>query len=108
MAVNLPASSDSRPLILLASANVAEYYPFGHDQVEYFTEVLGVDAKGNKYNVSMLFAGSGDARNVFAAITSMSFREDDKTRSFGHLHITMLDLKHAALAKTLILLNMMY
>ncbi|KAM3512042.1 hypothetical protein MY11210_004302 [Beauveria gryllotalpidicola] len=89
-------------------ANVAEYYPSGHDQAEMLREPFGIDKTGKVLDVSLLFAGCGDARNVYAALASMGVREDDSERNFGNLHITMLDLKHAALAKALILFNMMH
>lgn len=59
-------------------------------------------------DIPLLFSGCGDARNVYAALASIGLREDDSERNFGSLHITMLDLKHAALAKALILFNMMH
>ncbi|KAM0738037.1 hypothetical protein ACQRIT_007513 [Beauveria bassiana] len=89
-------------------SNVAEYYPSGHDQAELLQEPLEIDKNGKRLDISLLSAGCGDARNVYAALASMGVREDDSERNFGHLHITMLDLKHAAIAKTLILFNMMH
>ncbi|KAM3430865.1 hypothetical protein MY4824_007438 [Beauveria thailandica] len=89
-------------------SNVAEYYASGHDDAELFQEPLGTDKNGNMLDISLLFAGCGDARNVYAALASIGLREDDSERNFGNLHITMLDLKDAALAKALILFNMMH
>lgn len=79
----------------------------GHDQVEILTEKLGT--LGNKTeDISFLFAGNGDGRNLFSAITTMLFRDTQKHNPpFEKAHFTILDLKPAALARVLIFFNMM-
>ncbi|KJZ69859.1 hypothetical protein HIM_10759 [Hirsutella minnesotensis 3608] len=87
--------------------DVPEYYCVGHDQVEPLTEPLGMTGTGRPH-ISFFFAGSGDGRNLFSAITTMACREAEMRRPcFRKLHFTVLDLKPAALARVLIFFNMM-
>lgn len=79
----------------------------GHDQVEVLTEPIGMTGTGRQ-DMSICFAGSGDGRNLFAAITAVACGEIEKRRpSFKKVHFTVLDLKPAAMARLLILFNMM-
>ncbi|KAJ3534692.1 hypothetical protein NM208_g7439 [Fusarium decemcellulare] len=87
--------------------DIPEYYCVGHDKIEALTEPLGMSGAGRP-DISFLFAGSGDGRNLFSTITSMALKEAEVGRPyFSKLHFTILDLKPAALARVLILFNMM-
>ncbi|CEJ86330.1 hypothetical protein VHEMI04076 [[Torrubiella] hemipterigena] len=55
--------------------DVAEYYAVGHDHTETLTEPFGKTGGTEIPDISFFFAGSGDGRNLFSAITSMFFRE---------------------------------
>lgn len=94
----------------VCSYNLPEYYPVGHDQTAVLQEPIGFGMTGKEIrDISMLFVGSGDSRHVFSAISSLAFRgEENGPDSFKHLHVTMLDINPAALARALILFNMMY
>ena len=60
-------------------------------------------------DISLFFAGSGDGRNVFSAITSLALTDSaSRGSSFGKLHFTVLDVKPAAMARLLIFFNMMF
>ncbi len=97
---------------------MAEYYAFGHDEAESLFDDALEKACTAQDSVSLMFCGSGDARHIFTTILMMSLKEMTSTGggtsrpSFGkkvckNLHITMLDLKPAAIARTLLLFDMM-
>lgn len=55
-----------------------------------------------------MFCGSGDARNLFTTLLMLSLKEiTEKKNVCKSVHITVLDLKPAALARTLIFFDMM-
>ncbi|GAB0146017.1 hypothetical protein EsHS_00006429 [Epichloe bromicola] len=83
-----------------------EYFCVGHDGLDFLTEQFGTKGAGRP-DISFLFAGSGDGRNVFSAIMGLMLREDATEPCFGNLHFTLVDLKPAALAKVLIFFDMM-
>lgn len=56
-------------------------------------------------DVRLMFCGSGDARNVFTTMISY-WLLGQISNSKPNVHITMLDLKPAALARTLVILDM--
>ncbi|KAH8894481.1 hypothetical protein GQ53DRAFT_839555 [Thozetella sp. PMI_491] len=87
--------------------DIPEYYCVGHDAIEDLGEPLGLQDTVPS-EISFLFAGSGDGRNLFSTITCMLVREVDRdVRTFSKMHATILDLKPAALARVLIIFNMM-
>ncbi|KAG6008119.1 hypothetical protein E4U21_005001 [Claviceps maximensis] len=87
--------------------DIPEYFCVGHDDVDLFNEDFG-EGKPGKNDLSFLFAGSGDGRNAFSAILNMYYKElSTKGWCFGKLHLTLLDLKTAALARVLIFFSMM-
>ncbi|KLU85106.1 hypothetical protein MAPG_04138, partial [Magnaporthiopsis poae ATCC 64411] len=83
----------------------AEYYPAGHDQPEPLTDITpGKDAP-KETDARLMFCGSGDARNVFTTMISY-WLLGQIGNSKPNVHITMLDIKPAALARTLVILDM--
>ena len=55
-----------------------------------------------------MFCGSGDARHLFATLLDMQFKEMMGGRKIcKDVHFTLLDLKPAAIARTLIFFDMM-
>lgn len=90
------------PINLTSSQDISEYYSVGHDHIETLTEPLVKPDSGSR-DISFLFAGSGDGRNLFSAITSMAINGPH----FGMVHFTVLDLKPASMARLLIFFSMM-
>lgn len=87
--------------------SILEYFCVGHDRMDLLKEQFGTKGAGSP-DISFLFAGSGDGRNVFSAIMGMMLREEaTEGPCFGKLHFTLVDLKPAALARVLIFLYMM-
>lgn len=59
-------------------------------------------------DISILFAGFGDGRNLFSALITIACMDgESRLSSLSKLHFTVLDLKVAALARLLIFFNMM-
>ncbi|EFY95072.2 tetratricopeptide [Metarhizium robertsii ARSEF 23] len=87
--------------------DIAEYFCVGHDQLEMLTEPLGMTGD-TRPDISILFAGFGDGRNLFSALITIACMDgESRLSSLSKLHFTVLDLKVAALARLLIFFNMM-
>lgn len=88
--------------------DVPEYYAIGHDIANgLYDEDLEKTASA-KDDLAFLFCGSGDGRHVFMTLLAMGTRElMQKKKTCRKLHITLLDLKPAAIARTLIFFDMM-
>ncbi|KAF6800163.1 tetratricopeptide [Colletotrichum musicola] len=88
-----------------------EYYPMGHDQGDsLFDPKVRADLRSNR-DISFLFCGSGDARHLFVTLSTMGFaelmaRKDGKQNFFDRAHFTLVDINAAAIARTLIMLDM--
>lgn len=82
-----------------------EYYPVGHDSAEPDAEKRMLALK---QSLSWLFAGIGDARNLFSTLI---FLEGESLHHGTHesnwFHLTLIDLKPAAMAKILIMLHLL-
>ncbi|ROV89746.1 hypothetical protein VSDG_08634 [Cytospora chrysosperma] len=86
-----------------------EYYAVGHDEPSTVIDKPELQAlPASQDDLSFLFCGSGDARNVFSTLLSL-FQVPlvAKTSRFKKIHITILDLKPAALAKMIIIVDML-
>jgi len=84
---------------------VAEYYAIGHDNAESLIDPAEVSSQDS---VSLMFCGSGDARHLFATLLTLQAREMKQKRPVcKDVHITILDLKPAALARTLVMFDML-
>ncbi|KAG8417357.1 hypothetical protein J3458_004867 [Metarhizium acridum] len=98
---------DQIPRYKPSMQDMPEYYCVGHDHIEELTEPLGMTGTRRR-DISILFAGCGDGRNLFSAILSIAYKNAESRRpSLRKLHFTVLDLKPAALARLLIFFNMM-
>ena len=86
---------------------MAEYYPIGHDMAEsLFDDALGQSCS-SRDSVSLMFCGSGDARHLFSTLFVLSLKEMSTRKAVcKDIHITILDLKPAAIARTLIFFEM--
>lgn len=80
----------------------------GHDDIEdMFTkkEVKAIAARQD--NIATMFCGSGDARHVFSTIVQLGQGRDmGIDKRVKKLHFTLIDIKPAALAKFLIIFDM--
>ncbi|KAH8904162.1 hypothetical protein BR93DRAFT_971230 [Coniochaeta sp. PMI_546] len=100
----IPLLSDQE----LKNSDVAEYYAIGHDEFQslYDHELEQSSSAGD--SLSFMFCGSGDARHLFTTLLTMQVNEMmGRTKVCKNLHITILDLKPAALARTLIFIDML-
>ncbi|KAF6832658.1 tetratricopeptide [Colletotrichum plurivorum] len=52
-----------------------EYYPMGHDQADTLYDPKAQGNLGSNSAISFLFCGSGDARHLFATLSTMGFAE---------------------------------
>ncbi|KAK1752247.1 tetratricopeptide [Echria macrotheca] len=94
---------DRIPRFQACLLDVPEYYAIGHDSL-----IEGMESGLSPSEpVSMMFCGSGDGRHIFATILRRGLVGIMGKRPVKHLHITMVDLKAAAIARTLILMDMM-
>ncbi|KAK7741805.1 hypothetical protein SLS53_004869 [Cytospora paraplurivora] len=89
--------------------DTAEYYAVGHDiprAIVNETEVQALPA--SQKDLTFLFCGSGDARHIFMTLFEF-FKVPLVTRTdrFKNIHFTILDLKPAALARTIIIFDML-
>lgn len=81
----------------------------GHDVGESQFDQALQDAISPEDDISFLFCGSGDARHFFATLfkchVEQMMKRDQKL--YAGLHLTLMDLKAAALARTLIILYLL-
>ncbi len=90
-----------------AREDIPEYFPTGHDDAESLFDDAMQESLTAEDDVSFLFCGSGDARNVFETISDIAFRAMmNKKEVCNKVHITIVDHKPAILAKTLIMFDM--
>ncbi|KAL8376860.1 hypothetical protein RB595_007812 [Gaeumannomyces hyphopodioides] len=82
-----------------------EYYSEGHDEPEPLIDMDPGNNVPQETDVRLMFCGSGDARNVFTTMVSY-WLFGQLSNSKPKMHITMLDLNPAALARTLVMLDM--
>ncbi|KAK4448655.1 tetratricopeptide [Podospora aff. communis PSN243] len=89
--------------------NVAEYYAVGHDVARSLFDEQLKKACSPKDSVSLMFCGSGDARHIFATLLELGMHVNihGNKNVCKNAHITVLDLKPAAIARTLIFFDMM-
>ncbi|KAJ0329692.1 hypothetical protein COL922a_012788 [Colletotrichum nupharicola] len=93
--------------------DIPEYYAVGHDFAE---PLLQLDEPlwellGPKDTLSFLLCGSGDARHLFISIATLFFQDmmnqrKGKNKAFTQAYFTIIDIKAAALARTLIMFDM--
>ncbi|KAK3358423.1 hypothetical protein B0T24DRAFT_129299 [Lasiosphaeria ovina] len=89
--------------------DVAEYYAIGHDVVQSLFDEALFKSCSPKDNVSLMFCGTGDARNLFMTLLVVSVfdMQSPTKQACNDIHITILDLKPAAIARTLIFFDML-
>jgi Domain of unknown function (DUF4470) len=83
----------------------AEYYAVGQDNAKSLFDEALEKSTSIEDQLSFLYCGSGDARNFFATLADIPFTA--KGSHGKSLHFTILDLKPAALARTVIILDML-
>ncbi|KUI63016.1 TPR repeat-containing protein associated with Hsp90 [Cytospora mali] len=87
----------------------AEYYAVGHDDSSPIIDKAELQAiPASQGDLAFLFAGSGDARHIFSTLLNI-FQAPliAKTNRFNRIHFTALDLKPAALARMVIIFDML-
>ncbi|KKY18425.1 putative dna primase large subunit [Phaeomoniella chlamydospora] len=88
------------PIIKPSLRTELEYHPFGHDEPESLVDKTLFSVVENA-DISLLFGGIGDARNLFATLTEIAWTEAE-TPSNRSYHITINDIKPAAIARDLV------
>ncbi|KAL1882911.1 hypothetical protein Daus18300_000549 [Diaporthe australafricana] len=84
-----------------------EYYLIGHDEAEsLFDSSLQEQCKPGS-SLSFLFCGIGDARHLLPTLNQIVLHKGGQGDVPKELHITLVDLKSAALARILILLRLL-
>ncbi|KAK6829509.1 hypothetical protein PG987_010093 [Apiospora arundinis] len=83
-----------------------EYYSVGHDDPEPEFNLEMANSKQDDY--SFLFAGVGDARNLFATlITIGSMATSNPALSSKKFHFTLLDIKPSVFARDLLIFRLL-
>ncbi|KAK8851162.1 hypothetical protein PGQ11_013641 [Apiospora arundinis] len=83
-----------------------EYYSVGHDDPEPEFNLEMANSKQDDY--SFLFAGVGDARNLFATlITIGSMATSNPALSSNKFHFTLLDIKPSVFARDLLIFRLL-
>ncbi|KAH8897458.1 tetratricopeptide [Thozetella sp. PMI_491] len=89
--------------------DTAEYFPVGHDPATSLFDGEMAKTVRAKDDVSFLFCGSGDARNVLATISDIGLREFMRGKGVcNKIHITLVDHKPAMIARTLLVLDLLF
>lgn len=86
-----------------------EYYAVGHDEPSPIIDKAELqDIPASQGDLAFLFCGSGDARNIFSTLFNL-FQVSlvSKTNRFNKIHFTLVDLKPAALARMVIIINLL-
>lgn len=66
-----------------------------------------LDTATGRGELALMFCGSGDARHVLSTLVDLGAREGfGKNPAFRNVHITLLDLKPASLARNLVFFDM--
>ena len=98
---------DRLPRLMTNLDNLTEYYAIGHDMAEPLFDDRLQKSCSSQDSVALMFCGSGDARHVITTLITMGIQEMmRKKRLCKDLHITLVDINAAAIARTLILLDM--
>ncbi|KAI1498753.1 hypothetical protein F5X99DRAFT_431519 [Biscogniauxia marginata] len=82
-----------------------EFYPIGHDDAmpEYDSQM----AKLPHGQLAWLFAGIGDARHFYKTLSEIVSQELMELTKKSRLHFTLLDLKPAAIARNLLVFELL-
>lgn len=96
-------------LIKFPRNDIPEYFGMGHDDVgELFSKKQVKAIAARQDNISAMFCGSGDARHVFSTIMLLGQGLDmGRDKRIKNMHFTLVDIKPAALAKFLIIIDML-
>ncbi|KAK4197909.1 tetratricopeptide [Triangularia verruculosa] len=88
--------------------NVFEYYAIGHDLAEPLADDELFESTSVRDSLSFMFCGSGDARHVFLTLGTLFVKGHTAKRKkkFKNIHFTLVDLKPAAIARTLLFFEM--
>jgi Arc/MetJ-type ribon-helix-helix transcriptional regulator len=98
---------DRLPRLMTGLENIPEYYAIGHDNPDSLFDARLQESCSSRDSVALMFCGSGDARHVFSTLVMTGMLEMTlKKRLCKNLHITLVDINAAAIARTLILLDM--
>ena len=98
---------DRLPRLMANLDNLTEYYAIGHDVADTLFDDRLQKSSSPRDSVALMFCGSGDARHVFNTIFMMGMQElTQKKRLCKDLHITLVDINAAAIARTLIFVDM--
>ena len=98
---------DRLPRLMTNLDNLTEYYAIGHDMAESLFDDRLQKSRSSQDSVALMFCGSGDARHVITTLVMMGIQEmTRKKRLCKDLHITLVDINAAAIARTLILVDM--
>ncbi|KAI1766876.1 hypothetical protein GGR53DRAFT_528115 [Hypoxylon sp. FL1150] len=86
-------------------ANTLDYFPTGNDNAEsVYTRELAKSASNDPV-LSLMFCGIGDARNLFQTV--IGYNSSTKgAKGTQKLHITMLDINPAIIARDLIIFSL--
>lgn len=87
-----------------------EYYAMGHDMATPLFDSPLWSAVGPRGDVSFLLCGSGDARHFFSTIVGLGMGEimGRGKKMFRKAHFTLLDINATALARMLVMFDMVY
>lgn len=84
-----------------------EYYAIGHDKAEAQIDRQMIP-KAPSEPLSFLFAGIGDARHMYDTLISIrAFEKGDPAPDQRHYHFTINDIKAGALARDLVVLELL-
>lgn len=89
--------------------DIPEYNSMGHDDTEDFLSKAQIEAiAACQDNISTMFCGSGDARHILSTLVTVGRTfEMGADKRIKKLHFTLVDVKPAALAKFIIILDML-
>jgi len=98
---------DRLPRLMTNLENLTEYYAIGHDMADTLFDDRLQQSCSSQDSVALMFCGSGDARHVLNTLLMTGIREMERKKPLcKDLHITLVDINAAAIARTLILLHM--
>lgn len=89
--------------------DVPEYYSMGHDDSKDFLSKMQIEAVAARQdNISAMFCGSGDTRHILSTLVTvgrtLGIGADQRIKK---LHFTLVNVKPAALAKFVIIFDML-
>ncbi|KAH6623940.1 hypothetical protein F5144DRAFT_623763 [Chaetomium tenue] len=99
---------DRLPRLMTGLQNTPEYYAIGHDTAESLFDERLLKSSSSQDSVALMWYGSGDARHVFSTLVMVGLQEmSQRKRICKDLQVTLVDINAAAIARTLIFLDML-